>query len=65
MVYSATEMSVAEAEEFLGDRLMVGINELKPGGFINDLVEEDDRAFRFNVAGSGADWSVVGSKACP
>ena len=65
MVYSATEMSVAEAEEFLGDRLMVGINELKPGGFINDLVEEDDRAFRFNVAGSGADWSAVGSRSCP
>lgn len=65
MVYSATGMTFEEAEAFLVNRLMVGIGRLQPGGFIADLVEEDDRVFRFNVAGGGADWSAVGSKPCP
>jgi hypothetical protein len=65
MVFSVTTLSLEEAGVFLVDRLMVGINELQPGGFIIDLVEEDDRAFRFNVAGGGADWSAVGSRPCP
>ena len=65
MVYSATGMTLEEAEAFLVNRLMVGISRLQPGGFIADLVEEDDRAFRFNVVGGVADWSAVGSKACP
>lgn len=65
MVFSVTTLSLEEAAVFLVDRLMVGINELQPGGFIIDLVEEDDRAFRFNVAGGGADWSAVGSRPCP
>lgn len=65
MVFAATEKTLAEAEAFLVNRLMTGVNSLEPGGFIIELVEEDDRAFRFNVAGGGADWSAVGSRPCP
>lgn len=65
LVFAATGKALAEAEAFLVDRLMTGVNSLEPGGFIIELVEEDDRAFRFNVAGGGADWSAVGSQPCP
>lgn len=65
MVYATTTMSFAETEVFLVDRLMVSVNDLGPGGFIIDDVEEDDRAFRFTVAGEGADWSAYGYMTCP
>jgi hypothetical protein len=65
MVYAATSKTVEDAERFLVDDLMAGIKTLEPGGFISELIEEDDRAFRFTLSGGGADWSVVGSRPCP
>ena len=65
MIYSVTDLTVEESERFLVDELMVGVNTLEPGGFVMELVETDTRAFRFNVAGGGADWSAVGFQPCP
>lgn len=65
MVFATTSLTPMEAENFLVQRLMTGVETLRPGGFISELVEEDGRAFRFTLAGDGADWSVVGNLPCP
>ena len=64
MVFASTAKSLAEAEDFLVESLMSGVDNLKPGGFIDEKIEEDGLVFRFTLLGDGAEWSVVGTRPC-
>lgn len=65
MIFATTSKSASEAEDFLVEALMAGVDSHEPGGFTSELVEEDGREFRFTLVGDGADWSVVGNLPCP